>query len=584
MADESGPENPPGWWNDPNEAGVTVLAGWNFNPDPNNPGDDPNDPDLDQRPDWCDGPPHVGSWGDMQPMGGGWGISGRGKSGQLYFWIWNQYVQANVKEVWLQYDIYKQQGGATPTIDPAWPVDTEPTSVKRNDRVRDSEDLGNGWTRITRGWFISPQPMWEIITIDAQTSEWVSGQVIIDNVWIGTHCEGNGEKQCHSEGYDYNRPFAPPDQPEPTFYCSSSWYGGTEWAFSGSAPLAWMPELTDHQGVLGIPPGSVGDFALTVTLSDAFDPDESRPIFYQYDRFVAGGEVYSEELLPPGTVIENRIEMVEEREEGWERVMVFLDANPRPDWESIRFTMFADGGGLDAVALDNVILSAGRASLAIRPSQLTPIGPLEPAPLRQRARRWRDNFESYASGSDLHGQGGWKGWGADPTVSASVTDAQAHSVTNSADIREQSDLVREYAGYAAGAWSFTTWQYIPLDGSFLVMLNSYSDSGPWEDSDWSVQLQFDSNDGMLKVFHGNGLDTIDVPYVTDRWVKIEAIIDLESDWTQVYYDDALVTEYTWTGGVLGEGGGVSEIAAVDLYANGSSSVFYDDLKLAPLGD
>ncbi|MHC4889841.1 MAG: hypothetical protein ACYTEO_10325, partial [Planctomycetota bacterium] len=91
-------------------------------------------------------------------------------------------------------------------------------------------------------------------------------------------------------------------------------------------------------------------------------------------------------------------------------------------------------------------------------------------------------------------------------------------------------------------------------------------------------MQFDSTDSMLKVFHGDGLNTINVPYVTDRWVKIQAVIDLDNDWTQVYYDDNLVTEYTWTGGVLGGGGGALEIAAVDLYANGSTSVYYDDLK------
>ncbi len=138
----------------------------------------------------------------------------------------------------------------------------------------------------------------------------------------------------------------------------------------------------------------------------------------------------------------------------------------------------------------------------------------------------------------------------------------------------------------------SAWQYIPSDfasngdgqfaGSYFILLNTYEDGGPHEEGHWSVQMQFDSNDGMLKVYHGDGLNTIDVPYVTDRWVKIETIIDLDDDWTQVYYDDALITEYSWTGGVLGDGGGALDIAAVDLYAGGSTSVFYDDLVLVPL--
>ena len=83
---------------------------------------------------------------------------------------------------------------------------------------------------------------------------------------------------------------------------------------------------------------------------------------------------------------------------------------------------------------------------------------------------------------------------------------------------------------------------------------------------------------MLKVYHGDNLNTINVPYETDRWVKIQAIVDLENDWTQIYYDDNLITEYSWTGGVL-SGGGALDIAIVDLFARGLSSIYYDDLRL-----
>ena len=35
-------------------------------------------------------------------------------------------------------------------------------------------------------------------------------------------------------------------------------------------------------------------------------------------------------------------------------------------------------------------------------------------------------------------------------------------------------------------------------------------------------------------------DSVSVPYVTDRWVKIQTIVDLEDDWTRIYYDDELI--------------------------------------------
>jgi hypothetical protein len=200
-----------------------------------------------------------------------------------------------------------------------------------------------------------------------------------------------------------------------------------------------------------------------------------------------------------------------------------------------------------------------------------------------------EDLESYPDGSQLHGEGGWKGWDDDPAFSAPVTGDQARSGAQAMDVSGGSDLVREYGSADAGAWSYSAWQYIPLDfesratddfaGTYFVLLNTYHDGGPYN---WSVQVGFDSNDGMMNVFHGAGLDTIDVPYETDRWVKIQSIVDLENDWTRIYYDEQLVTEYSWAGGVIGEGGGALDIAAVDLYANGSTSVYYDDLVLEPI--
>ena len=208
----------------------------------------------------------------------------------------------------------------------------------------------------------------------------------------------------------------------------------------------------------------------------------------------------------------------------------------------------------------------------------------------------RDNFDSYAAGTQLHGVNGWKGWDNDPAFSAPVTSAQSNSPSQSLDISGDADLVHEYCEidvneFPGQGWFCSTWQYIPSDfqsggngqfaGSYFIVLNTYEDGGPYN---WSVQMQFDSNDGMLKVYYGDGTNTIDVPYIVDQWVPIEVIIDLNNDWTQVYYDHQLIAEYSWTGGALGEGGGALEIAAVDFYAKGSSSIFYDDFLIEYLGN
>jgi hypothetical protein len=54
---------------------------------------------------------------------------------------------------------------------------------------------------------------------------------------------------------------------------------------------------------------------------------------------------------------------------------------------------------------------------------------------------------------------------------------------------------------------------------------------------------------------------------------IDNAIDLDEDWTEVRYDGGLIVGYSWTGGVLGGGEGPSDIAAIDLYANGCASAY-----------
>ena len=149
-----------------------------------------------------------------------------------------------------------------------------------------------------------------------------------------------------------------------------------------------------------------------------------------------------------------------------------------------------------------------------------------------------------------------------------MTNTLSLSPNHTVEINGAANLVHPFCA-SGGAWSYSAWQYIPssfvsggsgsLEGTYFILLNTYNDGGPYN---WSVQMQFDSNDGgLLKVFHGDGLNTIDVPYETDKWVKIQVIVDLENDWTQIYYDDNLITEYPWTGGILGGGGGALDIAA-----------------------
>jgi len=570
---QNGPHDPPGWWGDPNDP-MTESREYGFEsgtwpPQPDNP---PNQ-HGGVEPDWtCSDPDNVevDDNGDLKI----------GPNSTLEIKFHNFRVEENTKEIWIQYEYMFT--GAIKGMELVLP---DKTKVRR--KTKDSEDKhhdGN-WHLRTIGYQLDPQPEWEAIRFTTYT-----GCMWIRNLKFGSHCMKKWWCDGSGEGYFFDIPGWPP---ESGYSDLPDGYDYTQWARDGSYPPEWMPAVTDHEGVIGMPGGggAPAEGVLTARLDSIEEPQGVRHCCYQFDFYAAeGGGVFWEELLPPGTTVEDRQDGVEELFDGWQRATITFDATPPPDWVEFHWYMVADPAG-GPVAIDNLIMSsaAGEDESPPPPSQQGAGGLLAPTSVMALVpgQRWSDNFDSYENETGMHGQGGWKGWDNDPSFDAFVSDVQSHSAPHSVDIAADADLLHELDEFTLGKWTFTAWQYIPSDfssgggtpfppGTYLLLLNTYNDGGPYN---WSVQMVFDSNDGMLKVSYGNGHDTIDVPYVTDRWVKIQIDIDLDNDWTHVYYDDIRFEPYSWTGGIYGEGGGAPDVRAVDLFANGSTSVYYDDFSL-----
>lgn len=580
------PFDPPDWWGAAN--GQTVTLGFTFDDQA-----DPMNPDQSQVPSWYGGTTTTfeGDVGWHEEIGGRQGViglDGGGQSGSLTVRVDNLYCEPSVKKVWLQFDSYCNQAGI------AWGlrVPSGQNGSTRTQTSRDVERLPDGWVRHTYEYEIDPQPAWEEFHCRFATAD-SGGQCAIDNLSISTECElEQPDGDDLGFGFDFPVPEWPP---YPTFENDPNWFYPPGWDRYGAEP-DWLPGLTDHEGVWGLPGGEYPeDGGLVMEWSVQPQPEGERYIHYEFDFYMAeGGGVYWEEMVSPGSYIESQQESIEELDNGWMRARLDLVVSPPPAWHQISWHMFTEGGRGGPVAIDNVTASTSSEPprfVRVKPQMLevvdagAPPVPLQPVP------SWREKFDRYVVGTQMHGQNGWKGWDNDVAFGAEVTDAQARSGSNSVDIVADSDLVREFSGHDSGNWAFTTWQYIPSDfvggaggeipGSFFVIMNTYADGGPHEEPNWSVQMNFDSNDGMLKVYYGNGMNTVDVPYVPDAWVEINIKIDLDIDLCTVYYDGAYIVEYPWTGGVTGVGGGALNIAAVDLYANGSTSIYYDNLSLKP---
>jgi hypothetical protein len=206
-----------------------------------------------------------------------------------------------------------------------------------------------------------------------------------------------------------------------------------------------------------------------------------------------------------------------------------------------------------------------------------------------------DDYNGYAVGSQIHGQGSWHEW--DGVLHAGVSKIEDNSSGfarsgNSLSLDSitafsyagTTDMVHEFTGWVAGQQTMRAYVYHPssmIEKIFWLGMNTYSIPGPY---DWSVQLTMDGATGVWTVDAGSAA-TAQGPLVLDAWVEVKTEIDLTANLATVFYNGAATAPaYSWTGGVFGGGAGALNVSAVDLYhavssVGGSNRGYYDDFGL-----
>ena len=198
--------------------------------------------------------------------------------------------------------------------------------------------------------------------------------------------------------------------------------------------------------------------------------------------------------------------------------------------------------------------------------------------LAARADTFFDDFESYAVGSNLHGQGGWVGWANDPSAGALVSSNFAFSPVRSVAIAGASDLTHTLVGATNGSWVFTVRQFIPSTSTgtnYVILLNTFQPPFGNADLNWSVQIQNNLDSGRVISDLGGGAT---LPMVKDQWVEVKCLINLASNTVSEFYNGQLLSTHAWR-----DGTGLNQIQALDLFANNAAPVYYDDVRLVPAG-
>jgi hypothetical protein len=197
--------------------------------------------------------------------------------------------------------------------------------------------------------------------------------------------------------------------------------------------------------------------------------------------------------------------------------------------------------------------------------------------------QWADDIESYANGSAIEGQGGWRGWDAQNTGFSVVSQNFAFDGVQSLSANPGADTIQEYVGITSGEWILKIQQYVPtgLKGkSDINLMNLYQDFGPYE---WSSTISFNGTNNMVECYCGSGVPD-STPLLYDQWVELRWVIDLDGDWVDFYYGATHLGGYAWSSGPFG-GNNYTNLAiqAIDLYPfpNSTGAVYYDAFSLQP---
>ena len=196
-------------------------------------------------------------------------------------------------------------------------------------------------------------------------------------------------------------------------------------------------------------------------------------------------------------------------------------------------------------------------------------------PLVAGGATFSDNFDGYAAGSQMHGQGGWKGWDNNVAFGAFVNNDFFSSTPNSVTIEGASDLVHEFTGATSGQWTFSCDQFVPSTSagdSYIILLNAYVDGGP---NNWSMDVHM--NMGTNQVISDEAGAGGPLTLIKDQWVPFRVDINLDTNTMSAYYNNQLLTTHIWATGA----NSAMAIAALDLYANNAGPVMYDNISLVP---
>lgn len=193
---------------------------------------------------------------------------------------------------------------------------------------------------------------------------------------------------------------------------------------------------------------------------------------------------------------------------------------------------------------------------------------------------YKCNFDTLTVGNHLAQEAGfpWTTWSNAPGGSEDplISNTHSSSPSNSIVIEGTNDAVLLLGDSITGRYAISLNVFIP--SGFIGYFNILQDFNG-SNSIWGTQVYFDA--GGVGSVDGGGAGTGSFTYNYDQWIPVLAIIDLNTDWAEIYINNSLVVDWQWSIEVNGSTG-QKKLDAMNFYAwtgdsEGTPRAYYDDI-------
>ncbi|MBI9065962.1 MAG: Omp28-related outer membrane protein [Salinivirgaceae bacterium] len=192
---------------------------------------------------------------------------------------------------------------------------------------------------------------------------------------------------------------------------------------------------------------------------------------------------------------------------------------------------------------------------------------------------YEENFDTFMADAKFVNQvttTEWTTWSDAPNTAEDPIVSAAYSVSspNSIKIASGNDLVFKTGNIVSGRYLVSFNMYMPAGKlGYYNMLQDFAGTN----SAWAYQIMFDGGTATAQ-----GVGEVTFSYETDTWFELRTIVDLDSDWCEIYKDGELVFEFQWSVGTSQTN--IKQFAAVNFFAwdndgAGSPEYYFDDLNV-----